>query len=439
MSDAYPANFADWPLDRRNAFFVDAARAYDERLRGSGEVEPAHAPKFAIVRSAPPPQSEGNYGEQAPSAPFDEVAPESARRESVELPVISAASFAGRDPPARPWIVRDMIPDRTVTIVSGDGGGGKTTLMLQLATAISGSCPWLGHNPDPGPVLVVTAEDDEEEIHRRLGAISKSLGVELADLADLHIVPLAGQDAVMGAPEGRAAIITPTAVFRALAALVERIRPRLIVLDALADVYAGEENARAQARQFIGLLRGLAIKNDLAVVLIAHPSLSGMASGSGTSGSTAWSNSVRARLYLERILDEGNREIDPDLRVLRVKKSNYGPIGLELRLRWQNGAFVLDGPSGGFDKMAADAKAERVFLDLLSALAAQGRDVSPKPSQTYAPTVFEKHPQAESITKKGFASAMERLLSAGRIVVDTVGPPSRQYKRLAIACVSDKE
>jgi hypothetical protein len=197
-----------------------AAREYrDERDR---QERTKGVPRLAMLHSAPPPQSEGDYGEQAPSAPFDEVAPEGERSESVELPVISAASFAGRDPPARPWIVRDMIPDRTVTIVSGDGGGGKTTLMLQLATAISGSCPWLGHNPDPGPVLVVTAEDDEEEIHRRLGAISKSLGVELADLADLHIVPLAGQDAVMGAPEGRAAIITPTAVFRALGALVER-------------------------------------------------------------------------------------------------------------------------------------------------------------------------------------------------------------------------
>jgi AAA domain len=272
MSDAYPADFADWPLERRNAFFVDAARTYDERLRGSGEVEPAHAPKFAIVRRAPPPQSEGDYGEQAPSAPFDEVAPEGERRETVELPIISAAAFAGVEPPERRWIVKDMIPDRAVTIVAGDGGGGKTTLMLALSTAITGSCPWLGHNPDPGPVLLVTAEDDEGEIHRRLAAIAKPLGVELADLADLHIAPLAGQDAVMGAPEGRAAIITPTAVFRALAALVERIRPRLIVLDALADVYAGEENARAQARQFIALLRGLAIKNDLAVVLIAHPS-----------------------------------------------------------------------------------------------------------------------------------------------------------------------
>ena len=212
-----------------------------------------------------------------------------------------------------------------------------------------------------------------------------------------------------------------------------------MVLDALADVYGGEENARAQARQFIALLRGLAIKNDLAVVLIAHPSLSGMASGSGTSGSTAWSNSVRARLYLERVLDEGNREIDPDLRVLRVKKSNYGPVGLELRLRWQNGAFIIDGAAGGFDKLAADAKAERVFLDLLAAFEAQGRDVSPKRSPSYAPTAFAKHPHNEGITAKGFADAMERLLVAERLHIEPIGPPSRQYKRLTIAPIKDEK
>ena len=217
-------------------------------------------------REAPPPESEDDYnGAQAPPGPLADEASEGEREGSdvASLRVISAAAFAGVEPPERRWIVRDMIPDRTVTIFAGDGGGGKTTLKLQLAAAIAGRCPWLGHNPDPGPVLFVTAEDDEEEIHRRLAAIAKSLGVDLSDLADLHIVPLAGQDAVMGAPEGKAALITPTAVFRGLAALVERIRPRLVILDALADVYAGEENARAQARQFIGLLRGLAIKNDL--------------------------------------------------------------------------------------------------------------------------------------------------------------------------------
>jgi RecA-family ATPase len=97
----------------------------------------------------------------------------------------------------------------------------------------------------------------------------------------------------MGAPQGKTGIVTATAVFRGLVALVERLKPRLVLLDALADVFGGEEIARTQARQFIGLLRGLAIDHSLAVVLIAHPSLTGMASGAGTSGSTAWSNSVR--------------------------------------------------------------------------------------------------------------------------------------------------
>jgi RecA-family ATPase len=423
---AYPDGFANWSEAKRNSSFAQEAKAYDERRRaekasnGADLVRRSLTLEDALARSGP------SAGDDDDSTGGDSK-PES----TTALPFISAASFAEAPIPPRLWIVPDMIPDRTVTIVTGDGGGGKTTVMLQLAVAIAGARPWLGHNPDPGPVLVVTAEDDEHEIHRRVAAIAKALTVDLADLGDLHIVPLAGQDAVMGAPEGKAALIAPTSVFRGLVALVERIKPRLVVLDALADVYGGEENARAQARQFIGLLRGLAIRHDLAVVLIAHLSLSGMASGSGTSGSTAWSNSVRARLYLERILDESNREIDSDLRVLRVKKSNYGPVGIELRLRWQNGAFILDGDAGGFDKLTAAATAERVFLELLVTYAAQSRDVSNSPGANYAPTEFERQGN-DPLPKEALKGAMKRLLLAGRIIVETVGPPSRRRKRLVI-------
>ena len=258
--------------------------------------------------------------------------------------------------------MKDMIPDRTVTIVAGDGGGGKTTLMLHLAAAIAGERPWLGHNPDPGPRALSSLQKTMKR--KSIDAcllIAKSLDVDLSDLATSISCRWPARTPLWAHRRARPLSLRRPRSFVGSLLSIERIRPRLVVLDALADVYAGEENARAQARQFIGLLRGLAIKHDLAVVLIAHPSLSGMAADSGTSGSTAWSNSVRARLYLERILDEGNREIDPDLRVLRVKKSNYGPVGLELRLRWQSGAFVLDGNAASFDKLAAHAKAERVF------------------------------------------------------------------------------
>ena len=323
-----------------------------------------------------------------------------------------------------------MIPGRTVTLVSGDGSDGKTTLMLQLGIAIAGVRPWLGHNPDQGRVLVVTAEDDEDEIHRRVVAIAKSLAIDLKDLADLHVAPLAGRDAVMATPEGRAALIAPTPVFRGLVALVEQIKPRVVIIDALADVYAGEENARAQAPVH---LRSLAIKHDLAVVLIAHPSLTGIASGNGTSGSTAWSNSVRARLYLERIRDKRGNEIDADLRVLRVKESNYGPIGMELHLRWQSRAFLLDDKRGGFDRLAAQAKAERVFVDLLAGFESEDRDVSPNRGPTYAPTEFAKHPDVDGVAKRALEIAMAQLLKAGRIRVETFGPPSKQRKRLRLA------
>jgi hypothetical protein len=343
MSAAYPKGFSSWTLDERNAYFAAAAEAYVEKSR-----RPEHPSAL---------ETEGLEDALARAVPKWIAEPIS------ELPVVSAASLADKPIPPRRSIVPDMIPDRTVTIVAGDGGDGKTTLKLQLAVAVAGARPWLGYNPEPAPVMFLSAEDDLDELHRRLASIAASLDVALAEFSDLHLIPLAGRDAVMGLPQGKTGIVTATSGFSGLVALVKRISPRLVVLDALADVFGGEENARAQARQFIGLLRGLAIDHNLAVALIAHPSLTGISSGSGTSGSTAWSNSVRSRLYLERVKGDDGREFDADLRVLSVKKANYGPAGVELRLRWRNGSFILDGPAGGFDKLAAEAKAEHVFLD----------------------------------------------------------------------------
>jgi RecA-family ATPase len=326
-----------------------------------------------------------------------------------------------------------MIPDRTVTLLGGDGGTGKSQIALQLSVATEIGAEWLGQLPEEGPVVFASAEDDQDELHRRLSDIAASHDVSLADLPGLHLASLASRDAVMGVPD-KAGIIRQTAVWRGLVAKVEQVKPRLVVIDTLADIFAGNENARAEARQFIGQLRGLAIRHNCAVLLLNHPSLSGMASGAGTSGSTAWSNSARSRIYFERAKGDDGIEVDPDLRILKVMKANYGPVGMELRLRWAKGVFRLSGQSvGTFDKLAADAKADHVFLALLASYIKQERDVSPKISNTYAPSVFAKHPDAEGISKKSFEAAMERLLKAERIAVEITGAPSRRYSRLALA------
>jgi hypothetical protein len=48
-----------------------------------------------------------------------------------------AADLEGLQVPDREWLVPDLIPTRTVTLLYGDGGTGKSLLALQLAVAVA--------------------------------------------------------------------------------------------------------------------------------------------------------------------------------------------------------------------------------------------------------------------------------------------------------------
>lgn len=341
----------------------------------------------------------------------------------------TAAALAGKPVPERDWLVPDLIPAGTVTLLTGDGGTGKSLLALQLAAACALGKPWLGRGVAAGRALLVSAEDDEDELHRRIADIVAAEAVDLADLDNLSLRSLAGEDALLATLDLRSATLRASDLFRELDAFLAELRPVVLVLDTLADLFPGNENDRTQARQFIGLLRGLAMRHHCAVVLLAHPSLSGMQSGAGTSGSTGWSNSVRSRLYLRRVL-QGEEEPNPDARVLETMKANYGPTGGEIALTWQDGVFVPDAAESGLDRIARRNRAERVFLKLLRLFTEQGRRVNGGGGQTYAPSVFAAHPEAEGVTQKALRDAMERLLHSGRVVNVETGRESKRRSHL---------
>jgi RecA-family ATPase len=352
------------------------------------------------------------------------TSPPSALPTSNSAPIVFASQFEGRAPAARPWNVPGMIPGRTVTLLSGDGGTGKSLVALQLAVATAAARDWFGSAVRHGPCLFVTAEDDIDEIHRRTADVGKGEGVQPHQLAKLAIWSLAGHDALFAVPEGRGGTLTATPGYEALRQHVQDIRPALIVLDTLADMFGGNEVDRAQTRQFVGMLRGLALEADAAVLLLSHPSLTGISSGSGLSGSTAWNNSVRSRLYLRK------DESDPNVRILETMKANYGAVGQQIRLTWEHGIFVEVGRTSAdpAHKHAAETAVDDLFLKLLAEFLAQGRDISPNPkSQHFAPLAFSKTAEGKSHRKAGFVAAMERLFQYGRIrVAKSNGPPSKQ-------------
>jgi RecA-family ATPase len=350
------------------------------------------------------------------------------------LPFINIAEWHERPVPERVWTVKDRIPGSNVTLLSGEGSVGKSILSLHLATAVVLGRDWLQSLPEPGPVIVACCEDDTDELWRRLDLIFQHYGAAYTDFKDLHVSALAGEETLMAVPD-RNGIMQTTKLFGRTREAACDLKPRLIVLDNSADVFGGNENDRAQVRQFIGHLRGMAIAAGAGVLLTSHPSLTGISTGTGLSGSTAWNASVRSRLYFKRATTEKDEEPDPDLRVLEVMKANYGPVGETITLRWTNGLFLPVAGISNLDKLAAERRGEELFLKLLEQFTRQGRNTCEKETaRNYAPRMFseEKEARDAGVKKADFKIAMSNLFNTGKIQQVPYGSPCRGTFKLVI-------
>jgi RecA-family ATPase len=356
-----------------------------------------------------------------------------ARKEAAEVNEIvrarrfDAASLDGKTPPDREWLVPGLIPAGNVTLLYGDGGTGKSLLVLQLAVTTAIGSLFFGRPVKKGGVEFLSAEDSRDELHRRLVDICKATGVSLAALTALHITSLVDADASLAREGGD--VLAETPLYRKVDRILAETRPRLLVLDTLADVFGGNEVVRVQARRFIGMLRRLCLQYDCAIVVLAHPSLSGM--DKGTSGSTGWNNSMRSRLFFSRVHDTDGSEMDEDARVLRVGKLNYGRTGLEIPMRWKAGVFVEEGGAAGPDPLSQQWKAERVFLEMLDRANGQNVRVSASSNAgNYAPKAFARDALRHGVKKRDLVEAMQRLLDSRKIENAPYGSPARMSYQL---------
>lgn len=333
--------------------------------------------------------------------------------DSEALDVRPASRWADREIPPRRWVWEGWIPAGQTTALYGDGGVGKTLLAQQLLTAAATGQPFLGQAVSPGRALGIFCEDDEDELQRRQDDINRMLGLGFRELGELYLVSRVGHDNLLMTFDGRDSGVL-TGFWHQLAEQVGRVKPALLVIDTAADTFGGNENIRPQVRQYIqGALTRIAAEHHCAVLLCAHPSAAGLSSGEGTGGSTAWSNSVRSRLYL-------NRDPDTDRTTLTRKKSNYAAAGEAIDLVWNDGAFIPYQSAQQANLPTLEQAIDRDFIDLLSQCAAQHLKVSHSPhSRNYAPKVFARMGKARKLTWKQtqFEQAMERLLACRALYV----------------------
>lgn len=272
-------------------------------------------------------------------------------------------------PPAAEVLLRHggkpLMRDGRVALLVAAGGAGKSYVLADLALSVGAGVPWLSTFAveRQGRVAVAFAEEDEDEIRRRLWALAsaKRMSDYERAKAERNVVPIAlrGQDTsfLRKGPDGN---ITTTAWFEAFKASLTRSGPwRLIILDPWSRWGGPDvENDAYVATRGVQCIEQLTSLPGNPAVIIAHHSRKATSDGplrrtrdaSNTRGTSALVDGVRLVL-------EMTRRLDSDLLDIEVTKANYTvPSRLTLT---RNDSGVLRPASVDEIQAYEDERAER--------------------------------------------------------------------------------
>lgn len=299
--------------------------------------------------------------------------------------------FLEADPPARQWLLEDVLPLGVAGLVASMGGAGKSYLVYQLGFSVGTGLPFLGMPiSSPGGVLYLAAEDDEAELHRRGRVLLEHYAPdqELRALAGgrLHVVSRVADDNLLTKTGAAGEVHRTHLVDRLIAAAVQIPDLRLIIIDPVSRFRGGQANHEEDATRFVEALEAIREATGATVLGVSHISQAGIRDGGGQEivrGSTALVDGVRWVATLQRMrrdhaADWGVSEEEASRYIrLDIPKSNYAPPFEGLWLRREAGG-VLEPTE--LERQADAKRAQRhaaVYLDVVARIQRLLRESGP--------------------------------------------------------------
>ena len=332
--------------------------------------------------------------------------------------------LADQTPPTRRWAIKDWLGYGYITLLVGLGGIGKTLLAQMIASYLAlgrAGSTFIDELHGPAKVLMWGCEDEHDEFWRRQIPIARSLGVGLDAFAEnLHIFPRHGLDNAMYVQESGKLFWTPR--IEELREQANDLDAQVIILDNAAQLFGANENDRHAVTSFLNGLSGAL--PGRAILLLSHPARS---IGSEYSGSSAWENTARNRLYLGTKLPDDNGDdgsnTDDNVRYLARRKSNYSAKDWR-RFTYTDGVLVPDQveTGGGMIGYLRDKKAERVVIDAARQLRDRSiRFTDGNTSPDFLPKKIAEYKLSEGCNKSELADAMRAAILEGKLIRGQVG------------------
>jgi hypothetical protein len=298
-------------------------------------------------------------------------------------PVCVSDVLTNPSPPPR-FVWDGYLPLGLVSMFSAHGGTGKSTLALMLAVCTALGRSLFSIQTIQCKVLFVSLEDSAEIVRNRLAIICNQMGFDPSELeGKLLLVDGTENPELYSADVRGAGETTPT--YSELRELVQLNGLGLVVIDNASDAYGGDEIQRRQVRTFLRTLVEIARLSNCAILLLAHVDKSTSRArtaeaGEGYSGSTAWHNSSRSRLFMSR---KENGEIK-----LEHQKCNLGRCREPLLLEWPVDGLpqLLKNGSGDGSQLVehiegrADDERAIILLKMIAEFSSREQYCSPNPT-----------------------------------------------------------
>ena len=251
------------------------------------------------------------------------------------LKPVSVGDVLANPAPPPQFIWDGYLPRGVVALMGAHGGTGKSTIALMLGVCAALGRPLFGVDTVACKVVFVSLEDGANIVRHRLAGICRTWGINPQDLQDRLFIVDGTENPELFSAETRGAGDT-TATYAELHKLVEKESIGLVLVDNASDAYGGDEIQRRQVRAFMRSLVQITRLTNPAVMLLAHVDKNTSRNkkaegGEGYSGSTAWHNSARSRLFLTRTED--------GTLTLEHQKSNLSKTREPLTLEWLDGGL----------------------------------------------------------------------------------------------------
>lgn len=241
------------------------------------------------------------------------------------------------------WLVKEYIPKGQITLLAGDGGSGKTSVVCQIVASVSSGKPCFMledtiftnvERQEPQTVLFFSAEDSMQHVlKKRLrlnGAVMEN--IKSIDPSDDRFERLKFDDPFLGE-------------------LIKEHRPALVIFDPIQSFipWKADLSKRNQVRQSLTNLIKYGEKYGCTFLIIVHTNKQSNVWGRKRIADTAdlW-DAARS------VLIAGETGED-NIRYISHEKCNYGPTGETVLFSIENGAVKFNGYSGKKDREYVNA------------------------------------------------------------------------------------